>query len=551
MDFIAKKYTLLVGEEPITIWAKNGVIKKAMFMEKKVPFDLDKITIQKIQDQPTKIVNGNIFQDDKAFTQATSKMFSQQLKLAIEKNDKRIMSRFARSDLIPQEMQQDFIQAINQQNGIRAVVVSIINKTNLSIQKLASKVDMYFDKLNDKAANKKLDPYLQSYQKRSLNKAVRNWEIPDEILNKPQDEKLSQMARDFIKQNEKTWNETNSIKKFDSAYDPHHEKMTEFLGQAAKKGYTTLQAQIAFAQQMKYKNLEMNAHEIFKRNSVLENKIKSYQNLASKNETIQDFKLISADKTSMQRLDLLVENKEYQKMDPAEQLKTENQYLYDNEQVKDKSAELKHLLDVKKEAEPKRFTFAKEEIDKEWKIAQAESRSKTIPTQKFMDYSALKFNGVDLNKLNSWKQQMNEMREKGKQVPTPEKVQQFIEGTLKNAKRLEKEGILVQKEENVYSFADERAKDNLYTSLKNKEQEIDITSRVQDLSSEKSFEKLISQDGTIDIEKLSVYAQKLSEIAAMAKDQQNVNINRSELKRDSEMVKAQSNSQENSKGRDR
>jgi len=59
----------------------------------------------------------------------------------------------------------------------------------------------------------------------------------------------------------------------------------------------------------------------------------------------------------------------------------------------------------------------------------------------------------------------------------------------------------------------------------------------------KFFEKFIKQDGTIDVEKVAEYAQKLSEIAELAKTQSNVNITRDDLKRDTELVKSHSNEQ--------
>lgn len=95
MELIAKKYTILVGEEPITIWAKNGKVKKALFMDKKVPFELSKEALDIIKNQPSKIVNGAVLKDNEDFTRATSKMFNQQLKTAMQKNDRVIMSRFA------------------------------------------------------------------------------------------------------------------------------------------------------------------------------------------------------------------------------------------------------------------------------------------------------------------------------------------------------------------------------------------------------------------------------------------------------------------------
>jgi len=62
MDFVAKKYTVLMNNEPVDLWLKNGKVKKAEFMQKRIPFELDKKTINLIKDQPAKIVNGGLFE---------------------------------------------------------------------------------------------------------------------------------------------------------------------------------------------------------------------------------------------------------------------------------------------------------------------------------------------------------------------------------------------------------------------------------------------------------------------------------------------------------
>jgi len=79
------------------------------------------------------------------------------------------------------------------------------------------------------------------------------------------------------------------------------------------------------------------------------------------------------------------------------------------------------------------------------------------------------------------------MRAAGKKTPSVEKVDQFIEGTLKNAQRLQKEGFLKEKEPNVFVFENQEAKKQLYTQVVQGKQQDETKERVKDLSSDKVF----------------------------------------------------------------
>jgi len=133
MNFIAKKYTILMNNEPIDIWIKNNEIKK-------IKLDLNEATIKQIQSFPTKVVNGANFENNLNFTQGMSKMMSQQLELAISKNDKKTLSRFARSDLIPENIKNNFMEAVNRQNGLRGMLISgyRFEKIKTGLEEIAS-----------------------------------------------------------------------------------------------------------------------------------------------------------------------------------------------------------------------------------------------------------------------------------------------------------------------------------------------------------------------------------------------------------------------------
>ena len=219
--------------------------------------------------------------------------------------------------------------------------------------------------------------------------------------------------------------------------------------------------------------------------------------------------------------------------------------------LKDRSQEIKAIAKEVHTPEFKHYPFTKEAVNNDWKIAQAENRTSEIPTEKFMNLSAVKFGGVSKERLDNWRIQMAEMRAKGKDVPSAEKVEEFIDGTFKNAKRLEERGFLKENRSGEFEFVNKDKRRELYIDIKTKEHQHDLKERVQDISSEKSFEKLIQKDGTIDVERLNTYAAKLNEIAELAQKQQQgkkVNLTREDLRSDTKKLQ---NAQTQSQGRDR
>jgi len=232
-----------------------------------------------------------------------SRVLNQQLKLAIKKNDRMVMSRFARSDLIPKEMEKEFIEAINKKRGIKAVVLNVVNKTNQKIQQLSKKIDRFFDRIADKAANQKLDKHLEKWQQREVNRAAALDDIPREILVKRQDAKLHEMAQKFVTDNTKTWEEIGSVKLFEPFYPGHVEKLGEFIKQGHKQGFTTLECQAAFVQEIEAANFKRHAHGLREENYELEDKIRDFEHNARKNENFSDYEILIKDvKSDMKSL---------------------------------------------------------------------------------------------------------------------------------------------------------------------------------------------------------------------------------------------------------
>ena len=286
MDFIAKKYTVLVGNEPIHLWIKNNEIKRAMFMERANRIKIDLDTIKKIQEFPTKIVNSDNLKSKK-FNQAFSKMISQNLDLAIAKNDKRVLSRFARSNLVPKQSKERFMEAINRPRGLRGLVLSTADKTNTLLQNLAKKIDRFFDKVKNNLSNEN-DKHLETY------KYIENFE-------------------------------------------------------------------------------------------------KQFQHF--KNETLEDFKILSKYQPD-NAIDLLVKNKEYQKMDSSQKEEFENKYIFTQEPILERA---KETQEIAKELKQQTKEISKEEL---------QERVENISSKKSFEELKNEKGEIDADKLLEYSQKL-------------------------------------------------------------------------------------------------------------------------------------------------
>jgi hypothetical protein len=569
MQFIAKKYTILMNNEPLEVWIKNNQIKQSKFMERKVALDLNVETIKQIQDHPSKVVNGANFSENINFTENVSRMMSQQLELAIAKNDKKVMSRFARSELIPKDMENDFAKAINRPNGLRGLLVKAVNKTNSIFQNLAKKIDRYFDKVKDKVANQKVDKYLEEYQLKEFNKAP---PVKDLDFSKNLDPKLMDMAEEFYSNAE---NSFEFLRRTD--IDEQKKLANDFMKQAAKHGFTANDSHLAF-----FKVIDTHDKEIKQdvANSLLENKDKMIKNLesklekfekkaAAKNETLEDFKTLSKGINPIDSIDLLIKNQEYLKLDMKEQQDFENKYLFTKEPPLERAKEAQEISKVIEKKPELRTVFTrdatvdfsskttKEEITQTWSKLQKINREQQAQNRDFMNISAVRFGGVSKRSLDKWQQQATERG-------IDEKItQKFVDATLRNAKELEKAGIFVEKEHAAgeYKFKDTFAKQTLFQNLDKPVAELEalnkgvqvqieshpikeLTERVADISSSKSFENLKNEKGEVEPDKLFEYAQKLEKLALTLKETaNNKSVTQSDLQMAENGVKQQQSQQ--------
>jgi len=550
MDFIAKKYTILMDNEPIDIWIKNDQVKRARFMEKKVSLNFNDETIKAIKDHPTRVVNGNNLSDNLDFTKITSKMLSQKLERAMAKNDKRILSRFARSNLVPENMKENFVEAINRPRGLRGMLVRTVNRTNAIFQNLAHKIDRFFDKVKDRVANKKLDKYLEEYQLKEFNKAPPLKDLNNKMVNP----KLYEMAKDFIKK--------NNIEELTDTKTSHKLLQNEFMTIATRNGLNAIEAKTALAQivftnqrNQQYIENETKVENFSTKIKDLEEKLSFYQKKeAAKNETLEDYKILAKDAKEMDKVDLLLANAEYKAADAKTKDEIENKLLYKQEPLLNRADETKEIAKVINK-EPqfetvfKRDTTidftsqaTKTEISETWKKLQKINAEEKAQNRDFMNINAVKFGGVSKEKLENWQSYaINKGANK-------EITQKYVEASLRNAHELVKAGMMTQVKDGEFKFKDNYAKEVLYKNLdkpvaeleqlnKGKEVRVEIdstkelTERVKDISSEKSFESLKNDRGEIDADKLLEYSQKLEKFALSIKEKaNNKSVTREDLK---------------------
>lgn len=560
MDFIAKKYTVLMGNEPLTLWIKNNEVQSAKFMDRKVSLNLDTEAIKLIKDNPTKVVNGNNLLHNQNFTQNVSKMMSSKLELAIANNDKKTLSRYARSDLVPESLKNDFIHAINRPNGLRGVLTRAVINTNAIFQNLAKKIDRFFDKIADRTANQTLDPHLKKYQLSYVNRAP---PFSQKDLGEHVDPKLMQFTEEFYKQ--KGLKDTLNLDRLSDKII-----LNEFLEKAVSKGYDLKDSSVAinkvghqtYLEGFKSyyndyligekQNFQQTIEDLQKRLHVHELKA------AAKNETIEDFKTLSKSLDQSDRIDLLVKNKEYQGMDEEQKRKVEDNHIFNPEPILQRAAELQNIAEIVQSVTPIVETVIDRtptvdfldktvlsKINEQWQHQQTVNRQNATPTRDFLNISAVKFNGVSKDSLDRWGETAKSHARADAGV-----IDAFINASLRNANELLKIGVLKEVSKDNFKFVDNFAKQSLYNNIDKTVAEIaeanqgkhvtretyskdEIKERVAHMSSEQSFKDMLTPSGELDSKKLYDYAQKLQSVAAALHEQESPSkaVTRDELQR--------------------
>jgi len=527
--------------------------------------------LKQIQDQPAKVVNGANFTENRAFTEAISRMMSQQLDVALAKRDMKTLSRFARSDLVDDKNKDRFIETINQPRGLRGVLVRAVNRTNSLFQNLANRIDKYFDVKKERILkNSKIDKHLQEYQLQEFQKAPPLKQLD---LEKIVDAKLMALAEDFAY--------VHGINELGDSTLSDKKLQNTFLEAATKLGFSIIDSKTALAQAVEDREMRINRNKMadeYLRSQVkdLEKELKVFQiKEASKNETIEDFKFLSEKLSPVDCIDILIKNKEYLNLSEDEKLKVENKYLYAKEPLEERAKEIKAVIkELRTEQKPVFETqfvrdttinfsskATKDEINQTWSRLQKINREQQAQNRDFMNISAVRFGGVSQKSLESW-------QTKAAENGIDEKItQKFVDATLRNAKELEKIGIFKEVKAGEYRFVDTFAKEALYQNLdkpvaeiekanRGVEREVQINQdkqefheRVQDLSSEKSFAELKNNKGEIQPDKLMEYAQKLESLSIALREQMN---NKALTQDDLNLAnRGQSQSQEREHGQER
>ena len=326
MDLFSKRYTILVNDEPVELSIKNNKIRNAYFMNNRMSIELSEDIIKQIQTYPSTVINADKFDGNAEFTKSISKMMSQQLDLAILRNDKTTLSRFARSGLVENDKTADFLQSINNPTGVRKLLINTVDRTNSMFKIL--KLDRFLDKLKEKIADTKADAFLQTFQQDQFNKAVGY----DSKLHLHQelDTELVTLASNFIK--------NHNIEVFDAEKVEDKQSEELFIQTALRNGFLVDDAKIAFHQTLeknqisKYGTIEDNLSLIEKLKSNIEFLEKQD---AMKNKTLKDFSKVSEDMTPVEKIDILVKNEEYLSMNEAQKLRLENDVIYDDVPITD------------------------------------------------------------------------------------------------------------------------------------------------------------------------------------------------------------------------
>lgn len=555
-SLIARKYTIMMNNEPLDLWIKNDRVTKAMFMDRKADLSLSVDTVRHIKSMPTRLVNGqNLTTED--FVRKTSALMSAQLELAIARQDMKVLSRFAQSKLVPDAQKEDFLEAINRPRGLRGALTKGLNHAQQMFRNMAQRIDRFFDRTKDSIANEKLDQYLKEFQHHEYNKTPK---FEDLNLEQFVDPGLQQRAFEFVKQHGTTCLSEDTLEA--------KTKQEEFLRAASRDGHSPADAKLALGH-VKDKELAksveegraldqktMNSHEaeINRLNAALAPFL--LEKAQRENKTEADLERIMLDmQTQGQDLTNLVpfvlENEAYKAASPEEKWQIENRVLYCVEPLPERALEVREIqkvLEVKSPELTRKETMVERghmpsqdpaimpaTLNTAFKELREATKPENKPTtevfNQFYSVAAIKFDGIDIDALKAWE------RHALKRGITQERTQDFIQRSLNHGHVLTNMGLMEKKSEGVYKFKDPAAKACLWQNRDKPIEQLatlnaqqatrrtqtttpqqELMERVKVLASAQSFENLLDKQGNIEPQKLKEYAHTLERVSLQLRE---------------------------------
>lgn len=161
----------------------------------------------------------------------------------------------------------------------------------------------------------------------------------------------------------------------------------------------------------------------------------------------------------------------------------------------------------------------KDALNKLWKETQDTNRSKSEEDIKapieFINVSAVKFEGINLHKLNEWK---NNVTLPGDQA------EKFVELSIKHAKDLVNIGILKTNDNEIFSFTDNFAKETLFKNYDKSLDELEILNLgTKKLREEFNKINSIEKNGK-DVTKQDIDSKKITEVVVVADEEQSISV---------------------------
>jgi|GEM_PF-2405588 len=556
-SLIARKYTIMMNNEPLDLWIKGDRVTKATFMDRKADLSLSVDTVRHIKSMPTRLVNGENLKNKEDFVRKTSALMSAQLELAIARQDMKVLSRFAQSKLVPDAQKEDFLEAINRPNGLRGALTKGLNHAQQMFRNMAQRIDRFFDRTKDTIANEKLDQYLKEFQHHEFNKAPK---FSDLNLEQFVDPKLQERAFDFVKQNGTACLSEDTLEA--------KTKQEEFLRAASRDGHSAADAKLALGhvrdkelaksveegRALDQKSLTSHEAEINRLNAMLAPFL--LEQAKRDNKTEADLERIMLDMQSNGQdltnlVPFVLENEAYKAASPEEKWNIENRVLYCVEPLPERALEVREIQKVL-EAKSPELTQKETQVERGHMPTQdpaimpatlnsafKELREATKPENKptpevfnqFHSVAAIKFDGIDINALKAWE------RNALKRGVTPERTQDFIQRSLNHGHVLTNMGLMQKTAEGVYKFKDPAAKACLWENRNKPLEQLatlnaqqatrrtqtttpqqELMERVKVLASAQSFENLLDKQGNIEPQKLKEYAHTLERVSLQLRE---------------------------------